>query len=261
MPDLRYHVISLISVFLALAIGVLLGIAMADRNIITDQLQSEVSGIQEQLDEQRELISERNQQISDQERLLEEMSQVMLTESLQGYDVALVLGPWADDAVADEVQNAVFNEAGADLTARKRLPTPDPSGATTPGDVGPQTVYANEARDTLGTLNIQSPDVIIYIGGGEPPPEISENSVQALEEAQRAMFGIWLESGVRVIATETSDTQRTEIPLFQDMGITSVDYVDSSAGRAALVELADSFEEGSYGTKPSASAVFPADSD
>ncbi|MFL6058837.1 MAG: copper transporter, partial [Rubrobacteraceae bacterium] len=28
MPDLRYHLISLISVFLALAIGILLGVAM-----------------------------------------------------------------------------------------------------------------------------------------------------------------------------------------------------------------------------------------
>ena len=257
MPDLRYHVISLISVFLALAIGVLLGIAMADRNIITDQLQSEVTGIQEQLDEQRELIAERNQEISEQERSLDEMSEVMLSDRLQSTDVAMVLGPWADDNVADEVQNAVFNEAGADLTSRKRLPAPDPSGLTTPDTENPEAVYADEALDTLGNIDAETPQVILYVGGGEPPPEVSESTVENLETAQRAMFEVWQEAGVRIIATEPTETGRSEIPLFLDIGIPSVDNVDTAVGRAAVVELSDGFEEGSYGTKSTASSLFP----
>ena len=258
MPDLRYHVISLISVFLALAIGVLLGIAMADRNIITDQLRSEVTGIQEQLDEQQELIAERNQEISEQERSLDEMSQMMLSDRLQDVDVAMVLGPWADDGVADEVQNAVFNEAGANLASRKRLPTPDPSESTTPGELDPETIYTNEAFDTLGNASAETPEVIIYVGGGEPPPDISESSVETLEIAQRAMFEVWQEAGVRIIAAEPTETGRSEISLFQDMGVTtSVDNVDTALGRTALVELADNFEEGSYGTKSTASSLFP----
>ncbi|CAN5883000.1 hypothetical protein BH23ACT11_BH23ACT11_05940 [soil metagenome] len=258
MPDLRYHVISLISVFLALAIGVLLGIAMSDREIITDRLRSEVSGIQEQLSEQQQLLGERNEELSEQQRYLEEMSEVMISDSLQGVTVALVRGPWADEDAAQDLQNALTAEAGADMTSFVRLPVPANSDDTSEDAVDPQTQYANEARDVLGFGgDAETPQVVIFVGGGAVPDEVPEGGEEDLEAAQRAMFEVFLESGVRVLATESSVTQRSEIPLFQDLGVTSVDNVDTEMGQAAVVQLANSFEDGTYGSKPTASALFP----
>lgn len=258
MPDLRYHVISLISVFLALAIGVLLGIAMSDREIITDRLRSEVSGIQEQLDEQQQLLGERNEELSEQQRYLEEMSEVLMSDSLQGVDVALIRGPWASEDAAQDLQNALTTEAGANLTSFVRLPVPESVDGVPEDGLDPETQYADEARDVLGFLgDAETPQVIVFVGGGELPPEVPEGSEEALESAQRAMFNVLLEAGVRVIATEPTSTPRSEIPLFQDLGVTSVDNVDAEVGQAAVVQLANSFEDGSYGTKPTASALFP----
>lgn len=255
MPDLRYHVISLISVFLALAIGVLLGIAMSDREIITDRLRSEVSGIQEQLDEQRQLLGERNQELSEQQRYLEEMSDVMITDSLEGVDVALIRGPWASEEVAQDLQNAITSQAGANLTSFVRLPVPVP--IDDPSEDA-EVQYADEARDLLGFFgDAESPEVVIFVGGGEIPRDVPVGSMDALEPAQKAMFNVLLEADVRIVATEPSDTLRSEIPLFQDVGIPSVDYVDMEVGQAAVVQLALSSEDGSYGTKPTASALFP----
>lgn len=256
MPDLRYHVISLISVFLALAIGVLLGIAMSDREIITDRLRSEVSGIQRQLDEQQELLSERNEELAQQQGYLEEMSSFMITDSLEGVNVALIRGPWASEEVAQDLQNSITSEAGADLTSFVRLPAPSTSEEVAEGAIDPETQYADEARDVLGG-DAETPQVVVFVGGGEIPPESGEVAGDSLEAAQRAMFNVLLESGVRVIATEPTATPRTEIPFFQDMGLTSVDNVDTEVGQAAVVQAANSFEDGSYGTKPSASALFP----
>ena len=256
MPDLRYHVISLISVFLALAIGVLLGIAMSDREIITDQLRSEVSGIQERLDEQQQLLGERNEELSEQQRYLEEMSEVMISDNLQGVNVALIRGPWADEETAQELQNALISRAGADLTSFIRLPEPTPVDDPSV----PATEYAGEAEDVLGFEgDAETPQVVVFIGGGEIPENAPEGSEETLDEAQRAMFDVLTESGVRIIATEPADsiTSRSEIPLFQDLGIASVDNVDAEVGRAAVVRLANSLEDGSYGTKPTASALFP----
>lgn len=258
MPDLRYHVISLISVFLALAIGVLLGIAMSDREIITDRLRSEVSGIQEQLNEQQELLGERNKELSEQQRYLEEMSDVIISDSLEGTDVALIRGPWASAEVAQDLESVLTSRAGANMTSVVRLPVPEPADDGPEDETDPETQYAEEARDVLGFEgDTETPQVVIYVGGGELPPEVPEGSEETLERAQRAMFTVLLEAGVRVIATEPDSTLRSEIPLFQDLGITSVDNVDTEAGRAAVVLLANSFEEGSYGTKPTASDLFP----
>ncbi len=262
MPDLRYHVISLVSVFLALAIGVLLGIAMSDREIITDQLRSEVSGIQKQLDEQQELLGERNEELSVQQRYLEEMSEVMVSDNLQDVNVALIRGPWASEEAAQELQNTITAEAGADLTSFVRLSTPIPPEDSSEGAVDPETQYANEAQDVLEFEgDAEPPQVVVFIGGGEVSADVPEGSEESLDVAQRAMFDVLLEAGVRVIATEPSLTPRSEIPLFQDLGVTSVDNVDTKAGQAAVVRLANSFEDGSYGTKPTASALFPPPSD
>ncbi|MGF1471913.1 MAG: copper transporter [Rubrobacteraceae bacterium] len=258
MPDLRYHVISLISVFLALAIGVLLGIAMSDREIITDRLRSEVSGIQAQLDEQRELLGERNSELSEQQSFLEEMSENMIADTLDGTNVALIRGPWASEEAAQDLQNALTSEAGANLTSFVRLPVPEPTTDEEQNELEPEAQYAEEARDILVAVGTaETPQVVVFVGGGEVPAEAPAGSREELEAAQREMFGVLLEAGVRVIAAEPTSTPRSEIPLFQDLGVTSVDNVDSVVGQAAVVQLADGFQDGSYGTKPTASALFP----
>lgn len=258
MPDLRYHVISLISVFLALAIGVLLGTALADRGVISDQLQNEVKNIQTQLDRQQNLIAERDTRISTLQDNVQGMSDAMISNKLQGLDVALVYGPWANEDAAQDLQNTL-SDSGANLTSFEQLPDPPTQETTGPGTTeGDDLAYVNAAKNTLnvtGSTNV--PEVVIFVGGGAPPPEAAAGSIAALEAAQREMFEVWLNAGVRVVASETSNTQRSEIPLFQEVGLPSMDNVDKAIGQAGVVQLATSFQDGSYGTKPTASDVFP----
>lgn len=257
MPDLRYHVISLISVFLALAIGVLLGTAMADRGVISDQLQNEVTNIQNQLDQQRTLIAERDARVSRLQESVQGMSETMIAGKLQGVDVALVYGPWADEEAARSLQSTL-TDAGANLTSFEQLPAPTPEEVTGPESADTETVYTDLATEMLGVPgSAGAPEVIVFLGGGAPPPETPPGSVETLENGERTMFDVWLEAGVRVVAAETAETARSEIPLFQDAGVTSVDNADQAAGQAAVVQLATSLQDGSYGIKPTASDAFP----
>ena len=56
MFDLRYHVASLAAVFLALIIGILVGVGISDRGLVdsakTKFLQDEVASLQHRLDDQ-----------------------------------------------------------------------------------------------------------------------------------------------------------------------------------------------------------------
>ncbi len=268
MPDLRYHVISLISVFLALSIGLLLGIALADRGVITDQLQSEVTNIQRQLDDQRELIAERDGRIAEleertsaDEQLMQDLADTVVSASLNGVDVALVSGPWVEEQLVQDIQQTLTSEAGADLASYTSLPPPtveDAGPATGPDRLETRILYLQEAREVLGlTTDADSPEVIVFVGGGEPPPETPEGSLEALEEAQRAMLEVWQEAGVRVVTAQPSYTERNEVPLFEELGIPSVDNADRAAGQAAVVQLANSTEDGAYGTRSTASEPFP----
>jgi hypothetical protein len=266
MPDLRYHLISLISVFLALAVGILLGVALADRGVVTEQLRNQIGAIEKQVDQQRQRISERDREIdklrerttSDQD-VMEGMSETMVSDRLIGFDVALVSGPWADDETVDAVEATLVSEAGASLTTRESLPEPTSLEATVPEDF--TATYAQLAEQVLeGPSDSESPEVIVFVGGGEIPDDLPPGARDTLHQAQQRMFEVWLEAGARVVAAQPSTSDRDgEIELFQSSGIPSVDYADQPAGRAAVVELATGQDDGTYGTRSTASEPFPPD--
>lgn len=267
MPDLRYHVISLVSVFLALAVGVLLGVALADRGVIDDQLRGQIDDIRADVEAQRGEISRQEERISrlqertaTDRRLMSGMSQVLVEGGLEGADVALVKGPYANETAADRLQETI-SDSGAELTSILRLQPPGINEETTVASTdlasGSSVSYAGYAREVLvGSGGMNDPEVIVFIGGGDPPQGVSDDALDTLSAAQMEMFEIWSESGVRVVAAETS-SGRTEVPLFEDAGVPSVDNAGAPAGRAAFIELAAGGAEGSYGTKDSASEPFP----
>jgi hypothetical protein len=269
MPDLRYHLISLISVFLALAIGILLGVAMADRGVVSDRMQAEITSIEQQLDQQQREIGKQNERIDEQELMLERMSEVMITNSLQGEDVALVVGPYADPDTYQAVQSDL-SEAGANITTVETLEPPDPTEITgqelTAQEATTQlkSGYATDvARNVLGYTGEDGefPEIVVFVGGGEIPDGVPPGTLEALKAVQRTMFEMWLDAGVRVIGAESSDAGRTEVPLFQIVGIPSVDNADQPAGRAAIIECAATEDcEGAYGIKDTASEPFPSPS-
>ena len=265
MPDLRYHLISLISVFLALAIGILLGVAMADRGVVSDRMEAEITSIQRQFARQQEEIGKQDEQIAEQQGVLDGMSEAIIADSLQGMDVALVTGPYADGGVAGDVQSDL-GEAGANIVIVRALEPPGPTEVTLLEATSPQAMtslekrYSDFAREILGfTGEVEEmPELVVFVGGGEIPAEAPPGTRDALREAQAEMIEVWLDGGVRVIAAEPLRAGRTEIALFKNSGIPSITNADESAGRAAIVECAVAEVcEGAYGTKESATDAFP----
>jgi hypothetical protein len=265
VPDLRYHLISLISVFLALAIGVLLGVAMADRGVVSARVQAEITSIEQQLDRQQREIDEQNEQIGDQEAMLERMSEVMVSGSLQGAEVALVSGPYADPDVSEAVQSDL-TEAGASIITVESLEPPEPAEITRFENASPQAMtpledeYVGFAREIAGfTGEVESaPEIVIFVGGGEIPEGAPPDTRAVLDTAQAEMFGVWLDAGVRVVGAEPLRPGHSDVELFQDVGIPSAVNADEPAGRAALIVCATAANcEGTYGTKETATDLFP----
>lgn len=267
MPDLRYHVVSLISVFLALAIGVLLGIAMADNGVLDEQLGAQVSDIRADLDGQRARIAEKDERIAtleeranEDDAMLAGVSEAVISGRLEGTNVALVLGPYADDGTADALQDALAL-SGATLTSVTKLEPPEP---TTPESSTPEEQYTEEAARILGsyasTGDVASaePDAVVFLGGGDPPPERASGETRNIAAAETAMFRVWQGANVRVVGAESSGDGRSQIQQYNDLGVPSVDNADRPAGRAALILLtAGIAADGAYGTKETASDPFP----
>ena len=71
MVDIRHHVASLIAVFFALALGILIGISIAEREILTDEKTSLISHLESYLDSLREENFHLEQKVLLKEDLLE----------------------------------------------------------------------------------------------------------------------------------------------------------------------------------------------
>jgi len=106
--------------------------------------------------------------------------------------------------------------------------------------------------------------VIIFLGGGDPdlPEEAETEALEAVAQAQRAMFEVWREADseglpLRVVAAETSGSERSEVPLFEEVGVPSQDNAETPAGRAGVVLLAAGDASGAYGVKETASDPLP----
>lgn len=122
MVNLRYHIVSLVAVFLALGIGVVMGSTVIDRATI-DVLERQ----QEQLRASIQDVQARNAELLDQleraqlqDAALSEEAAVLVADRLAGVPV-LVLALWTVDGdVLDDVE-ATVAAAGADLRGTVRV--------------------------------------------------------------------------------------------------------------------------------------------
>lgn len=116
MINFRYHVISLIAVFLALAIGVIMGSAVIDRAIV-DRLEDQQQGLRadiSEVEETNDALREENrilQETADQ--LTEEGGQRLLTGTLGDVPV-LVLATRGVEDEGFEALLSLLSTAGAD---------------------------------------------------------------------------------------------------------------------------------------------------
>lgn len=119
MIDFRYHLVSLISVFLALAVGVVLG-AGPLQNSIGTALQDQVSQLRTDRDAVRAELDATRQSATRGESFIQGMAPGLVEGRLEGRNVALVALPGANDEDVDAVAQTV-GSAGGTVTATAHL--------------------------------------------------------------------------------------------------------------------------------------------
>jgi Copper transport outer membrane protein, MctB len=112
--DYRYHALSLAAVLLALAVGVVIGVAIGDSNLVSSakngivqDLQSEVSGAQRQ-------AAQLHAQLSGEETFANDLYPIAVHGLLSGRNVGLVFLGGASNRINGLVRDAV-TQAGGDL--------------------------------------------------------------------------------------------------------------------------------------------------
>jgi hypothetical protein len=277
--DLRYHVASLAAVFLALIIGILVGVGIASETSVSESdrklMEQRISDLQGDLEGARNQVGLLERQQNAGSGYIEGSYATVMNGRLRGTRIALLfLGPVVS-GLEGAVDRTVNDASGPPITRRRALQLP----------VDPEAVLAAVPSDS-GSLSLD--DIGRRVGrelvaGGDTPLSdalatvivqdsrgSSEREVDAVVVAQTAaitepatrrfvagLYAGLAGSGVPVVGVERSEEQPSRIPIYRARGLSSVDSVDTPIGRVALAVLLAGGEEGQYGTKPSADAVLP----
>lgn len=117
MINFRYHIVSLIAVFLALGIGIIMGTAVIDRAVV-DRLERQQEGLQADVDEvqaeNNRLRDELREERDGARQLAEEGSERLLDGALPDVPVA-VIGPRGAEAEGLEDLVSLLERSDADL--------------------------------------------------------------------------------------------------------------------------------------------------
>jgi len=117
--DFRYHIVSLISVFLALAVGIVLG-AGPLRGTIADELSGQVDQLRVEKEALRADLDTAQTAVQDRSSFISESAPRLLEGTLSGRSVSLVALPGADPDVTDAVA-ARLTQADATIAGRVQI--------------------------------------------------------------------------------------------------------------------------------------------
>jgi hypothetical protein len=117
--DFRYHLVSIVAVFLALAIGIVLGSTELQGNTL-DALRSASNSLKNQLDKDDAEIAGYEQQASASDTFLQTAEPKLLDAMLAGDQIVIVTEPGASSGVISGIERAA-GDAGATITGMVSL--------------------------------------------------------------------------------------------------------------------------------------------
>jgi hypothetical protein len=281
MFDLRYHVASLAAVFLALIIGILVGVGISGPvdNQKTKFLEEQVAKYQRQLDQSAAKSTDDAREQQAARTFISETYPVLVRNRLRGKRIAVVFVGSVDGGISSSV-NRLLRESGAEQLRLRALKVPidvRQLGSALNGQPAAVGLRGRQNVEALGRSVGQE----LMLGGDTP---LWDSLAPALAEEQeggsrapadgvvvvrktpqrgatsRFLLGLYSALGsasVPAVGVEPTDAAESATKAFAQGGLSSVDDVDKPVGRLATVLLLAGAPSGQYGVKDTADDVLP----
>lgn len=189
MIDFRYHLVSLVSVFMALAIGVVLG-AGPLRESLGDTLTSQVRALRDDKEALQQAVANRDADITGRDELLAGLGASLLPGQLDGRTVVVVTLPGADTAALEPLTTDLTT-AGATVTGTVAVQPAwsDPEQAAFRRELAGQLVQYLDPRPeaslgTEGELAVTLARSLVSTGGGAQRPAPAQQALDGLVAAE-----------------------------------------------------------------------------
>jgi copper transport outer membrane protein MctB len=277
MFDVRYHLASLTAVFVALVLGILIGIGLAATETVRDrdfeQLERDVTRLNNDLDTAKARATQLELLQEDTRNFIDDSYPALMHDRLAGKRFALVYAGSIDDRVRQHVDRTL-EDAGSERLARVRafeLPLDRQMATRVLGGGHPFEAY--EGDDDLGAVGRDLATELVE--GGDTPlwDALSRQLVEEQEggfrrsvdgvivartaEPQRGATTQFLAgfyrglaaTGRPAVGVELLNSEPSALETFSRRDLSTIDDLDLQLGRLGLALLLAGGPEGQYGLR------------
>jgi copper transport outer membrane protein MctB len=274
MFDFRYHALSLVAVFLALAIGILLG-ATIGNSLVSDADRGLRSSLHQDVLNARSEASQAQGQLSQRDKIISAALPMLVQGQLAGQRVAIMSTGSLPSGIESEVRQTVETAGGTvDSTSAFDVPNQLDAIERAAGVRGrnPAAIEGFARRVARSIVNGAGvairmrralPDAMRgdFRGAGavvfyhSPPPDQEADGDKALREAfEKGLAEGLQDQGVQTVGVEEQGTDPSQVGWYKDAKMSSVDSVDLPGGQIALV-YALTGQKGNFGLKGGATPL------
>jgi hypothetical protein len=284
MFDLRYHVASLAAVFLALVIGLLVGVALASHglgNTERKRLQADLRDAQVENDSLGTQLDALREESAADKAFADSTYDVVMDNRLKGKRIAVLFIGSVDDDTRSAVTSAIDDAGGGAALRVRAVKVPIDSAALTRRlSSGSPFLAAYAGRDELTKLGHALGQE--FAAGRDTPlwnallnllveervgtPKLPADGVVVVRTAPAqtgatALFLKGLYSGLRDVGIPAVGVERTgdggsAIEAFQAAHLSTVNDIDERVGKLALaILLSDGTIAGDFGVRPAATRL------
>jgi Copper transport outer membrane protein, MctB len=286
MFDYRYHALSLAAVLFALALGVLIGVAIGDSNLVSSAKNGIVHNLNAEVGEARTKAAQLQERLDSEDAFANGLYPLAVHELLGARSIGLVFLGSSSDQVNTLVRNAV-TEAGGNLATVVAVREPLDRAGLARGAAGTHYAALSESTALLGRFG-QLAGRQLVSGGALVAKELlsrvrgslfsafdgqltrlegivvmraQPQGMSAEDSEAAASFEAGLIAGVRAaglpaVGVELATAESSQVPWYKEKGLSSVDDLDALAGQTALV-YALAGDHGTFGSKSTADSLLP----
>ncbi len=280
MFDFRYHIISLVAVFLALGIGTLFGIMVVEEGVVSEQEKALISRIERDFDKLRRENSEAAESLKEAEDFQKAIIPLTVADKLLNQNVALIV----TTSLNEEAKNSlvkVLTLSGANIasttviSADLGLKDNDNTG-TINTLLGTSDLTGNNLKSKLLSeigrqiATQENPDLMYQLrdlgvfkseGTYDTPVQLvvvvgGSNKAKSTDWVDVPLITSIKDYNITIAGVETSSVKKSYMITYQELGISTVDNIDKSAGLVSLIYALGGVA-GDYGEKPTAEQLLP----
>ena len=275
MLNFRYHALSLVAVFLSLVIGLLLGVAIGDKGLVSSAEKDVRASLRDDVREAQGQRDDARAQLQERQQFEAEAYPALVDGRLAGRRIALIELGGPSDRMWNLTKDALQG-SGARLTSVSVIREPLQLGELAAAARGTRYEQLAEDPDLLhpfatrvglqfthggrllrlvrrdllrqGSGALNGADGVVIVRN---TPQLDGADADAVDTFEDGLVRGLRAQDMPVVGVETTDAESSQVEWFKDHELSSVDDLDDPIGRAAIV-FALAGERGSFGVKATA---------